>query len=309
MKNLIVLFLLVTSISNSQNTDEVEPFLPEIISNFPNVRDFTISKTANEAYFTIQSYLGELSAIVTIKKENNNWLNPEVVSFSGQFHDTEPLLSPDGLKLFFASNRPLNTSELKTKDFDIWFVERKSLNDPWSDPKNIGNPINTKGNEFYPVITTSKNLYFTSDMKSSKGKDDIFFSSYKNDNYTSPVSLSNSINSEGYEFNAFVSPDESVIIFTAYNREDGFGSGDLYMSKKNENDEWEKAKNLGVNINSNKMDYCPYVDFNNNTLYFTSKRNKVTASFKTKQSINQFLIEANKYQNGLSRLYKIPFTL
>ena len=63
----------------------------------------------------------------------------------------------------------------------------------------------------------------------------------------------------------------------------------MYISTKNENNEWEKAKNLGAHINSNKMDYCPYIDFINNTLYFTSKRNNVQTSFKTKQSLNQIL--------------------
>ena len=65
---------------------------------------------------------------------------------------------------------------------------------------------------------------------STKGKDDIFVSKWENGKYTEPVSLSDSINSDGYEFNAFIAPDESYIIFTAYQREDGFGSGDLYMS-------------------------------------------------------------------------------
>jgi len=44
-------------------------------------------------------------------------------------------------------------------------------------------------------------------------------------------------------------------------------------------------------------------------LYFTSKRNKVQTNFNTKQSLKQFLNEANKYQNGLSRLYKVPIKL
>ena len=309
MKNLLFLLLLVTSISNSQNKNQITPFLPEIISNFPNVRDLTISKTGNEAYFTVQSYMGDLSTIVLITKENNKWIQPEIVKFSGRFHDTEPFLSPNGLKLYFASNRPIISSETKTKDFDIWYVERNSIETDWSDPINLGAPINTKGNEFYPAITNSGNIYYTSDLKTSKGKDDIFLSTFENGNYTTPISLSNSINSEGYEFNAYVSPNESVLIFTAYNREDGFGSGDLYISTKNENGEWSKAKNLGETINSNKMEYCPFVDFNNNTLYFTSKRNKVQTNFNTKQSLKQFLNEANKYQNGLSRLYKVPIKL
>ena len=306
MKNLYIVLLLVTSLSYAQN-GTVQPFLPEIISQFPNVRDISVSSNGNEIYFSVQSYMSELSTIIVIKKEHNNWSKPKVVSFSGQFHDIEPFLSPDGLKLYYASNRPLINSSNETKDFDIWFVERKSLEQDWSEPINIGVPINTSKNEFYPTITNSNNLYFTSDGETSKGKDDIFISKYVNGKYTTPVSLSASINSTGYEFNAFVSPDETMMIYTAYNRKDGFGSGDLFVSYKNDNNEWSVSKNLGKSINSNKMDYCPFVDIRTNTLYITSKRNETRASFSSTKSLSEFLNEMNNYSNGLSRLYSIPF--
>ena len=84
-------------------------------------------------------------------------------------------------------------------------------------------------------------------------------------------------------------PDESYIIFTAYQREDGFGSGDLYMSIKDSDGIWAKAKNLGAEINSNKMDYCPYVDTKTNTLYFTSKRSEINNSNSGYSSVQRFL--------------------
>jgi len=301
------MFLLLISISiNAQENKNtlISPFLPEIISEFPNVRDVSISYDENEVYFSVQSYFSELSAIVVIKKENNRWSKPKIVSFSGQFHDIEPFLTPNSLKLYFASNRPLNTSEVKTKDFDIWYVERKTLESEWSEPINLGEPINTSGNEFYPSISSSNNLYFTSDGTVSKGKDDIYFSKFENGKFSSPVSLDSTINTEGYEFNAFVSPDESFLIFTGYNRKDGFGSGDLYISYKDEDENWQMAENMGATINSDKMDYCPFVNLNSNTLYFTSKRNTTKASFQTKMPLDKILNEMYKSENGLSKLYK-----
>lgn len=304
MKNLFILFLLISTFGYAQNTTKVQPYLSEIIAEYPNVRDITISNDGKEIYFSVQSYMAELSAIVVIKKENIGWSKPQIVTFSGQFHDLEPFLSPNGLKLYFTSNRPLNSNETKVKDFDIWYVERNSLDDKWSKPKNIGAPINTDKNEFYPAITNNNNIYFTSDWDSSKGKDDIFLSEYNNGKYNQPISLGSDINTEGYEFNAYVSPDESIMIYTAYNRKDGFGSGDLYISKKVENGDWTESKNLGSLINSNKMDYCPFLEPTTNTLYFTSKRNSTKSQFTTKKSLDQILKEVNKHENGLSRLYK-----
>jgi len=300
---LTTILIFYSSIPFAQ-VNKVEPFLPQIFSQFPNVRDIAISSDGDEIYFSVQSYADEASFIVSAKKENNVWSSPEIVSFSGKYFDIEPFLTSDGLKLYFASNRPLDGDADKTKDFDIWYVQRENKNSEWSSPINLGEPINSPANEFYPSIANNNNFYFTCDERSTKGKDDIFVSYWKEGKYLEPVSLSDSINSDGYEFNAFVAPDESYIIFTAYQREDGFGSGDLYISYKVSDSVWAKAKNLGLEINSTKMDYCPYVDTKTNTLYFTSKRSEINNSNKGYSSLQDFLNEMKKYENGLSRIYK-----
>jgi hypothetical protein len=297
------LLILFNSLIYSQG-NTAEPFLPEIFSRFPNVRDIAISSEGDEIYFSVQSYQDEISVISYIKKINGTWSKPRIAGFSGKYFDIEPFLSADGLKLFFSSNRPLEMSDNKPKDFDIWYVHRENKNSEWSHPVNIGAPLNSEENEFYPSIANNNNFYFTCDQRGTKGKDDIFFSQWKNGTYSEPISLSDSINSNGYEFNAFISPDEAYIIFTAYQREDGFGSGDLYISYKNSDGLWTKAKNLGAEINSAEMDYCPFVDTKTNTLYFTSKRTSVNDSDKDFSSIAEILDEINKYDNGLSRIYK-----
>lgn len=282
----------------------VEPFLPQIFSQFPNVRDIAISSAGDEIYFSVQSYADEVSFIAGAKRNNNKWSEPEIVNFSGKYFDIEPFLSADGLKLYYASNRPLDNTNDKTKDFDIWYVERENKNAEWSRPINLGEPVNSPHNEFFPCLSSKSNLYFTSDNPMGRGKDDIFFSLWNKNRYESPGPLGDSINTDGYEFNAFVAPDESYIIYTAYQREGGFGSGDLYMSIKDSDGIWAKAKNLGAEINSNKMDYCPYVDTKTNTLYFTSKRSEINNSNIGYSSVKDFLNDMKKYKNGLSRIYK-----
>jgi hypothetical protein len=297
------LLLLLNSIIHAQG-NKAEPFLPDIFSRFPNVRDIAISSDGDEIYFSVQSYQDEVSVIAYIKKVNDVWSNPEIASFSGKYFDIEPFLSSDGLKLYFSSNRPMSESENKPKDFDIWYVQRENKNEEWSSQINVGPPINSEKNEFYPSLADNNNFYFTCDERGTKGKDDIFFSKWKNGKYSEPISLSDSINSEGYEFNAFIAPDESYIIFSGYQREDGFGSGDLYISHKTPDGFWTKAKNLGATINSAKMDYCPFVDTKSSTLYFTSKRSKVNNLNMGYSSLPEFLNDMKKYENGLSRIYK-----
>lgn len=300
MKTFILVFFPI--ILFAQN-NIVEPYLADLFSQFPNVRDIAISSEGDEIYFSVQSYVDEVSFIAFSKKLNDSWMEPEIVNFSGKYFDIEPFLAHDGLKLYFASNRPHKESEGEPKDFDIWYVERKDNNSDWSNPINVGAPINSDSDEFYPSIAYNNNFYFTCNERSTKGKDDIFVSYWKGDKYLEPVSLSDSINTDGYEFNAFIAPDDSYIIFTAYQRKDGFGSGDLYISYKISDSTWTKAKNLGHEINSDKMDYCPFVDVNNN-LYYTSKRSSVNNPVKTLSSMRNFFNELNRYDNGLSRIYK-----
>ncbi|MDZ4664137.1 MAG: hypothetical protein SGJ15_04615 [Bacteroidota bacterium] len=289
-----------TNIINGKNTKPEELNL----FKFSNVRDYAMNKWGTEIYFSVQSPSSEISAIVWSKKKKDKWSKPKVLSFSGKFNDLEPFLSWDNTRLYFVSNRPLDKKSNSTKDFDIWYCERNPAG-YWGEPKNLGAPVNTSENEFYPSVSKSGNLYFTNDGKRSKGKDDIFVCKFTDGKYCSPISVSDSINTEGYEFNSFVGPDEDYIIFTGYNKPDGMGGGDLYVSYHKKDGNWTQAKNMGEAFNSKFMDYCPFVDESTKTLYFTSKRSNTNAEFEKNLTTEELLDAINVYANGQSRLYKV----
>jgi len=274
--------------------------LPSEIKQF-FVRDFALSPKQDELFITVESSKNIFSAILRLTKTNGKW-NMNVAPFSGNYSDIEPAFSTDGNTLYFVSNRPLQ-KDSAIKDFDIWKTEK--INGIWSEPKNLGVPVNTDANEFYPSVTDNGHLYFTSAYKNAKGKEDIWLSKLVDGKYITPELLSDSVNSELYEFNAFVSPDDSYIIFTSFGREDDLGGGDLYISKRDANGNWTKAKNLGNKINSKGLDYCPFVSFDKKYLFFTSDRNKVQKSYKHKLSLDVFLKEIGQLQNGKGNVYWI----
>ncbi|XRE43479.1 hypothetical protein ACIVBQ_001683 [Tenacibaculum discolor] len=303
MKKIGFLFLFISCFGFAQKP---ELFLPELFNGLPNIRDFSMNKNQNEFYFTVESYLKEYSFIAYSKKVNGEWKKPEMVSFSGQYKDLEPFLSPDGLKLFFASNRKSNDSGEVKKDMDIWYVTRKSFSDNWSKPISVGSIVNTSANEFYPSVTEKGDLFFTAEYENSKGKEDIYVSRLVDGKYTAPVSLGSGVNSDKYEFNAFVAPDESFIIFTSYGRKDDLGRGDLYLSKKGNNNEWLPAKHL-TNLNSKKLDYCPFVDLTNNKIYYTTSKSAITNKLNEKKSFEEIIDFIKNAPNGLSRIYVTYF--
>ena len=62
---------------------------------------------------------------------------------------------------------------------------------------------------------------------------------------------------------------------------------------------------MGPTINSDKMDYCPFVDTTSETIYFTSKRNRSSLNSNSRLTIEELKQVFNSYENGSSRLYKM----
>jgi hypothetical protein len=274
------------------------------ISDGMNNRDFTISVDGTEIFYTIQHKDFLTSTIITVKRTGATWSKPEVASFSGMYNDIEASFTPDGKKIYFSSNRPVDAAD-STEDYDIWYVEK--ANTGWGEPVHAGFVINSPKNEFYPSVTKSGNIYFTTEFEHGKGKEDIVVCEWKDGKYQSPQSLSEAINSKGYEYNAFVDPDERFIIFTGDGRKENIGRGDLYISKKDESGNWMAAKNMGAIINSKSIDYCPYVSPDKKYLFFTSARSTQKTPFKARKTFAELQKMLQNAGNGLEDIYWIRF--
>jgi hypothetical protein len=295
MKVYILVLLFFANYCKAQQVD----LLHKNLNIYNNVRDFAATEDLNEVFFTIQSPDQKISQIVCVN--NGNWDNPVLLPFCDEFSYMEPFLSYDGKRLYFASDRPKSNTIKERSDFDIWYVERKNKDGEWSEPNNVHVNVPQGNSEFYPSLTTENTLYFTMDSPSGMGKDDIYFCRWDGKKYSDPVMLDTAINSVGYEFNAFISKDEKFLLYTKYKSDDGFGSGDLYISYRNENGTWTPAKNLGNQINTEFMEYCPYYDSENGILYFTSKRNNLVP--KKYHNTEELITHITEGQNGLSKIY------
>ncbi|HEV8503857.1 MAG TPA: sialidase family protein [Chitinophagaceae bacterium] len=312
MKNVLILFVpLLGHFSHSQTTDHYlkqalpgdvpKIFSPGVISNGFANRDFTISPAGDEIFFTIQQ-LNIVSVVMNSTKKNGKWSEPAVAPFSGIYNDLEASFTADGNRLFFSSNRPVNRDD-STNDYNIWYITKK--NGTWSEPISLDSLVNSDKDEFYPSVAKNGNLYFTTQIETGKGKEDIVVCEFENGHYLPPASLPEAINSKGYEFNAFVDPDEQYILFTAYGRSDDMGHGDLYLSIKKD-DQWQPAVNL-AKINSVSLDYCPFVTWDKKYLFFTSSKASYKSPFKTRQSATDLRKGLSNPGNGLDDIYWVRF--
>jgi WD40-like Beta Propeller Repeat len=204
-----------------------------------------------------------------MKFENGNWGQPVKILFHEVYSYNDPFLTPDNSKLFFISDRSLTGTGPK-KDYDIWYIERRGGS--WAEPKNAGKNINSDKNEYYISFTKTGKMYFSSNAQDNEGKNnyDIFSSDMKNGEFQPSIKLGPGINTSSYEADVFVAPDESYVVFAA-NRPDGLGSGDLYVSFRNQDGTWAPSKSLGNTINTKTDDFCPYVSPDGKYLFYASQ--------------------------------------
>jgi Tol biopolymer transport system component len=282
--------------------DTPQVFAPGIVSDGFANRDITISPDGNDLFYTIQWYFGIYSVILHAQKKNGQWSAPDTAWFSGRFNDLEPAFSPDGNRLFFTSNRPLNISSDSAKDYDIWYLQKNGSH--WDGPFNPGAPVNTDKDEFYPSLTKTGSLYFT--RNNEEAGDDIFISELKNGKYSQPQPLPESVNSKGDDFNAFIDPDEKYIIFSSFKRKDDLGRGDLYFALRKEG-VWQPSVHFEHGINSTTLDYSPFVSPDHRYFFFTSKKQSLKFPFQKAKSAKEIRKELNSPGNAFEDIYIINF--
>jgi Tol biopolymer transport system component len=273
-------------------------FAAGLISTNLSERDVTFSPDGKEFYYTL--WTGSFGVIVVLSEDEDGWSEPEVLPFSKKYSNIEPFINKDGSKLFFSSTRPKEQNG-EEKDYDIWYVER--IDSSWGEPVNLGVPINTDANEFYPSVAENGNIYFTAAYDNSIGGEDIWMCELSNGKYLPPENLGEAVNDKTEEFNAFISPDESYIIYSSWGRDDSFGSGDLYISFKNIDNEWLPAINLGERINSPALDFCPYVTRDEKYFFLTSRRLSEDLNNKEFKEYNSLKTMLNSIQNGQNDIY------
>jgi len=220
--------------------------------------------------------LGEYrQVLVMVERRRGRWGEPQVPSFSGVAYDGSPSFSPDGRRLYFASNR---SAAGGTKgDFDIWTVQRTGRG--WGSPRPIPGEVNTPANETAPMLTRSGRLYFAS---SRSGGGDIYVADSGPRGFNNPRSVGGGVNSDYPESYPAVSPNEKIMVFMSAGRPDQelapghpYTRSDLYISHWT-GDRWGQASRLGSRINTKAAETSPYFSADGRWFYFMSEHGFAT---------------------------------
>ena len=127
-------------------------------------------------------------------------------------------------------------------------------------------------------IINSGTIYFTLALE-GYGSHDIYKSQLINGKYATPEKLGPAINSSGDDWQPFIAPDESYLIFSRYEGNPKQGTLNLFISFKDPEGSWTEAVNLGKSINEKNAGW-PYVSPDGKYFFFVSSRDNNSYFYK-----------------------------
>ncbi len=198
---------------------------PSINTKFNEGPD-TMSADGRTMYLTgcgREDSLGKCDLYVAHLAADGNWSPPQNLGppVNTRYSEANASLSFDGQSLYFASLRPKGLG-----GWDLYVSHRTDQG--WSEPEDLGAPINTPDNEFIAFAFGNQELYFSSDGHGGFGGADIFYSRKMTEGWSDPVNLGPVINTP-YNDMYFSVPGSGDLAYLSSNRNDTLGQEDLYV--------------------------------------------------------------------------------
>lgn len=164
------------------------------------------------------------AAIYRSPRKDATWGKPEPVKISSDTLSSyaHPAVSPDGEWLYFASDMAGGVG-----GFDIWRFYIGGNQFKAGILENLGEQINTEGNELFPAFGPGKELYFSSNGYPGMGGLDIFCASQVNDSTYKVNNMMAPVNSNADDFGITFAPELYRGYFSS-NRNDARGWDHIY---------------------------------------------------------------------------------
>jgi Tol biopolymer transport system component len=253
------------AIGTAPHTPQI--LLPGIVSTGDDDCHATLSPDGNTLYFLKDTPSFDFYTIVYTERRNGAWTRPQTVPFSGQYADGDLAFTQDGRRAYFVSSRPVGGKP--RSDTEIWTVARDASG-RWGEPRHV-DELSSPTDEWFPTLTADGTIYFGSGRPGGVGGYDIWRARWLGDRFAPPENLGAPVNSPGDEIEAFVTPDETALVFSARGRPDSLGAYDLYVSRR-AGGVWQAPSHPGAPVNSPAWDFGPRLSPDGQVMFFSSNR-------------------------------------
>jgi len=216
-----------------------EVFAPGIVSTKDH-HEFSCTFSADGKEF----YFNRGMVIMVCRWENGVWTEPRPVSFTGDFRSHEPYITLDNTRLFYGSMRPQPEYPESEEPYGIWMVKRTP--EGWSNPVYVGYGM-------YVTATRSGTIYLTDIRGTTHLEQGIAKTTLKDDRFTELVRQKGGVVNPAPDRmpgrHPFIAPDESFILFDAYEKDTAEDSKLFVCFREGEN-AWGEAVELGAYFNT-----------------------------------------------------------
>jgi hypothetical protein len=164
---------------------------------------------------------------------DDDWDSPENLgpTVNSTADEAGEAISADGLELYFSGRRDSYTRPGGYGRADLWMTKRRTRNDPWEEPVNLGPTVNSASKDFHTTLSADDLLlFFDSDRPGGYGRADIWVirRSTRTEPWSEPMNLGPSVNSPADEHFAYLTSDSSTLYFES-DRPGGYGDHDIWQ--------------------------------------------------------------------------------
>lgn len=154
---------------------------------------------------------------------NEKWSKPTPFNYNNTDYSVgQPCLTSDGNIMYFASDMPDGFGGV-----DIYKTTKDAAG-VWQKPVNLGNKINTEGDEMFPFLETKSGIFFfASNGRFGLGGLDIFISNLNGTEFSRPYNAGSPLNTQYDDF-AVIVDDKINKGYFSTNRTGGSGGDDIY---------------------------------------------------------------------------------
>ena len=223
-------FLDIYSANKSETGElsELKPFQKSINKKF-HEGPVAFNKAGTLAAFTRDNYKEKSSEkviklqLVICELKDGKWIETTPFPYNNKEYSVgHAAFTEDGSIMFFASDMPGGKGGV-----DIYMTQRNA-DGSWAKPENLGDQINTAGNEMFPHYHSSGLLFYSSDGNAGLGGLDVFVAQYKDKKAGKILNVGAPVNSSKDDF-SFVLDAAQKTGYFASNREGGKGDDDIYL--------------------------------------------------------------------------------
>jgi peptidoglycan-associated lipoprotein len=205
--------------------------LPEPVNTEAEEGTPILSDQYNVMYFTrcnVSKRKATGCEIFKVEREGDKWGKEESLGIAADsVVIAHPAISRDELTLYFVSDMEGSVKSPEGKNSkDIWMVSRTDTRSKWGSPVNLGQPINTPGDEVFPFSHADGSLYFSSNGRIGMGGLDIYKARKSETGQWEIENMKYPVNSSSDDFGIIFEADRESGYFSSSRK--GKGNDDIY---------------------------------------------------------------------------------